>query len=264
MRYTVLGATGFIGRHLSVWLRTQGHEVHTPLRGDMLDPRVNMGRIIYAIGLTANFRERPLDTVDAHVNLLADVLRRAKFESLVYLSSTRVYAGVESGSEDAHLSVRSQDPSDLYNLSKLMGESLCLHAGRANTRVARISNVLGPGKADSADFVPALVREARAGHIRLRSNPASAKDYLAISDLLPMLVRLAEPGCRYAIYNLASGVQISHSQWINRLVERTGCLVTLAPEAPIHNFPQVAVERIKTEFGFQASDALTTLDQLLE
>ena len=262
--YTVLGATGFIGRHLTDWLRTQGHAVATPGRDEILRTKGSLGRVLYAIGLTADFRAQPLATAQAHVSLLAELLGSAEFDSLVYLSSTRVYAGASSGAEDARLSVRSQEPADLYNLSKLMGESLCLHGGRANARVARVANVVGPGKCSANDFLVALAREAKTGHVRLRSDPASAKDYIHVADLPPLLARLAAPDCLHQVYNVASGVQIRHAQWLERLVSRTGCRVSVEADAPLQSFPPIAVNRIADEFGFQARDALAGMDCLLE
>ena len=90
-----------------------------------LTPATAIARI-FAIGLTADFRSRPLDTMDAHVSALAEVLRCGRFDSLTYLSSTRVYAGLPRGCGNATLVVNPSDASDLYNLSKLAGEALCL------------------------------------------------------------------------------------------------------------------------------------------
>jgi len=62
-----------------------------PTRDESLDGR-DLGHIIYCIGITADFRRRPHDTITAHVTKLQEVLTRTSFESLVYLSSTRVYS----------------------------------------------------------------------------------------------------------------------------------------------------------------------------
>jgi nucleoside-diphosphate-sugar epimerase len=263
MRYTVLGAQGFIGRHMVDWLNHEGYEVHAPVRGQSLRTSHSLGHVIYAIGLTANFRTRPFETVDAHVSVLKDVLQHAEFDSLVYLSSTRVYAGAGRGGEDQILSVDVQCPDDYYNLSKLMGEALCLHSDRQNTRIARISNVVGPGKGHSEDFLYSLVRDARTGHIHLRSDPSSAKDYIAVHDLPPLLARLSQP-CLHRIYNLASGHQINHQSWLDGLSSRTGCTVSYQEDAPLQTFPVIQVDRIQAEFGFRAGNALELLDQLLD
>lgn len=81
---TVLGATGYIGSRLVAHLQAQGHSVWAPVRGDAEVFTRPLGHVMYCVGLTADFRTRPFDTVDAHVGLLAEVLRRAQFDSLLY------------------------------------------------------------------------------------------------------------------------------------------------------------------------------------
>jgi hypothetical protein len=96
---------------------------HQAVRRDDPMPEGPLGHVIYCIGLTADFRSRTFDTVEAHVCTLLDVLRRGEFESIVYLSSTRLYAGSDSTSEETSIRI---SPFDVYNTSKLAGESLVL------------------------------------------------------------------------------------------------------------------------------------------
>ena len=88
---TLLGSTGFIGSHVAAHLQREGLEFQTPARGEALAGR-NLGHVLYCIGLTADFRERPWDAVDAHVCMLLDVVRHCTFDSILYLSSARLYA----------------------------------------------------------------------------------------------------------------------------------------------------------------------------
>lgn len=247
--FTVLGASGYIGGRLVSHLRAQGHTVWAPSRGDSLVFNRPLGHVVYCVGLTADFRSRPFDTVDAHVGLLAEVLRRAQFDSLLYLSSTRVYLGVLETAEDAPLTVLPGDPSYLYNLTKLTGESLCHSSGRAGVRVARLSNVVGPCMdAASGNLVADLVKQAvRQGHVVLRSDPRSSKDYVHVFDVLNWLTRIALDG-RCMVYNVASGIQTTHAQWIDWLQQRTGCTVDVQSTALPHHFPQIAVSRLQNEW----------------
>ncbi|OYD49362.1 NAD-dependent epimerase/dehydratase family protein [Acidovorax kalamii] len=247
--FTVLGASGYIGSRLVVHLRAQGHTVWAPARGDAEVFARPLGHVIHCVGLTADFRTRPFDTVDAHVGLLAEVLRRAQFDSLLYLSSTRVYMGATRTDEDAPLSVLPGDPSYLYNLTKLTGESLCHASGRTGVRVARLSNVVGPGlDAASGNLVADLLHQARQGRVVLRSDPQSAKDYVQVADILDWLPRIALQG-RATVYNLASGCQTSHAQWLDWLQARTGCAVEVLPGGPLQPFPPIAVSRLQGEWG---------------
>jgi nucleoside-diphosphate-sugar epimerase len=223
--------------------------------------RQPLGHLIYCIGLTADFRSRPFDTVRAHVSLLADILEHGQFASLLYLSSTRVYAKAPSTAEDTELVVAPADASDLYNLSKLMGESLCLHSGRNGTRVARLSNVVGFDPA-SDNFVQALVREALTGEIVLQSAPHSSKDYVALEDVLDLLPRIALDG-RARIYNVAGGRNIRHDELTAELQALTGCAVQAAPDAPDQSFVPIAIGRIRSEFAVQPRPALDRLADIV-
>src|SRR6516225_5278477 len=107
--FSLFGGTGLVGRNLALELRRCGHSVRVigrdfPGRGETL------GHIVYCVGLTADFRERRADTVRAHACVLADVLEAHRFESFLYLSSTRVYAGNPSTSEVSTLYVRPDIP----------------------------------------------------------------------------------------------------------------------------------------------------------
>lgn len=259
--FTVLGASGYIGSRLVAHLRTQGHTVWAPARGDAKLLQRPLGHVLYCAGLTADFRSRPFDTADAHVGLLNEVLRHARFDSLLYLSSTRVYMGSSSTHEDAPLTVLPGDPSYLYNLTKLTGESLCHASGRPGVRVARLSNVVGPGMdATSGNLVADLVHQAQRGRIVLRSDPQSAKDYVHIDDLLDWLPRIALTG-RAATYNVASGRQTLHAQWLAWLQARTGCTVEVAADAPLQQFSPIDVQRMQAEWG--ATPRAVLADDLL-
>lgn len=258
---TVLGSQGYIGRNLVAYLRSQGHTVWAPERGDAQVFGRELGHVFYCVGLTADFRTRPFDTVDAHVILLHELLRRAQFDSFVYLSSTRVYIGAVCTEEDAALTILPGDPTYIYNMTKLTGESLCHACGRAGVRVARLSNVVGPGMVHtSGNLVADLIHQARKGHIVLRSHPSSVKDYIHIDDVVQWLVLIALGG-KCATYNVASGIQTKHSQWLKWLQMRTGCSVEVTHSSQLQHFSPIDVLRLKREFGVLARNVLT--DDLL-
>lgn len=261
-RFTVLGGRGAIGQALAAALRAGGHEVHAPGREDDWRWGADWGHAVYAIGLTADFRRRPLDTMEAHVGLLGRVLRDARFESLLYLSSTRVYLRAGATREESLLPVLPADPSDLYNLSKLAGEALCLALPRPTVRVARLANVVGADDAASENFVPSLVRAARTGRIRLETALDSEKDYLHIDDVVRLLPRIALGG-RARLYNLAHGTPLCHRAWIEPIAAATGCAVEVAAGAPCVRFDPIDVGRIRAEFGHAPRDPLDALPALL-
>jgi len=250
--FTVFGASGFIGSALVARLAREGRRVRAIGReaGDVAAIfRRPLGRAVFAIGVTADFRSRPFDTVEAHVAEINRLLRDGEFESLTYLSSTRVYQRSGSTAEDTPLVVAPGSPNDLYNISKIAGESVCLGCGRANVRVARLSNVVGPGAGQQA-FVDELLGEGRTrGVVAPRGHPDSAKDYIALDDALGLIEAIAERG-RQTLYNVASGEQTSHRRVAELIARETGWRAEFDESAARIDFPPIDTNRIRTEFGF--------------
>lgn len=260
--FTVLGAGGFIGGALAASLRKNGAEVFAPTRGDASVFSRPLGHVIYSIGLTADFRQRPYDTAHAHVSFLTDILERTNYDSITYLSSTRVYAGGTDCSPGARLGVNPADPSDLYNVTKIAGESLCLNAAEGKGRVVRLSNVVGVAATASENFIDGIVAEALAGRIVMGSAPESSKDYVNLSDVVELLPKIAGTGER-AIYNLASGKNLRNDTWTDRLRELTGCEVSYAVGCPVWSFPEIDITDTVREFGFSPGSALDILPALI-
>lgn len=249
-RFTVLGGRGYIGSRLAEYLRARGHVCATPEREDPLIFSQALGHVVYAAGLTADFRQRPFETVEAHAGFLSRVLAEARFESLLYLSSTRVYKNSADTHETARLSADPSDPDELYALSKLTGEALCLRDTRP-IRVVRLANIFGAPFA-GPNFLDSLVQAAFRGQIELQSSPATAKDYLPISDLLPLIEQIALRG-QARLYNLASGVNHRHEQVLAVLQAVTGCELILGSSAltsPPDSFAPISIQRIQLEFNF--------------
>ena len=268
MKYTILGASGFIGSHVANLARREGHDVESPGRDENLDGR-HLGHVIYSIGLTSDFRQRPHDTVTAHITKLQEILTRTTFDSLVYLSSTRVYArcavddsaGAQTVSESQPLSVLPSDFSDLYNLSKLMGESIALIHG-PKVKVARLSNVIGMDLA-SDNFLISVVRDClERGRVELKTSLESAKDYIGVDDVARLLLRIGVEGTQ-SIYNVASGTNTTHREIVATLTQLTSADCLVANGAPTTTFPPIDIRRIREEFGFEPRNMETIIESLV-
>ncbi len=258
MIWTVLGSSGTIGSYLTDKLIKSGDVVFTPGRGDPLLFKKPLGHVIYCIGLTGDFRFKPFETVEAHILHLSELLQFANFDSFLYLSSTRVYSRCSNTREDDALLVLPEDPSDLYNISKLMGESLCLRDDRKSVRVIRLSNVYGGNDQNSNNFLPTIIREARKGKITLQSSLISSKDYIHIDDVVDLIPKIAING-RKRLYNVASGILISNAQITKKLIQQTGCDVDVLTDAQTVTSPHINNERIKSEFFFNPQPVLDAL-----
>lgn len=262
MNFTVIGGKGFVGSAVVARLRTEGHDVFVPERCDPLLLQRHLGHVIYAAGVTADFRSRPFDTMRAHVGLLAELLEDASFESLLYLSSARIYRHAAKTHEESPIAVRSEDPEDYYDLTKLAGEALCHASGRRKVRVARLSNVIGRDFR-SANFVFDLIRSAcRDGHIELRSALDSEKDYLMVDDVADLLPKIALQG-QYRCYNVAAGINTSHARILGAIAETTGACSAVVPGAPRIVSPPIDIQRLQTEFGFAPRDVLSEIPILV-
>jgi nucleoside-diphosphate-sugar epimerase len=248
---TVLGSRGWIGSALVTYMKHQGMAVRAVDRHALpawLAGGKPLGPVIYTIGLTADFRNRPHATVEAHVGLLSRILQRPGLNNLLYLSSTRVYSRTDSTCETTPLTCLSTDPSDIYNLSKLLGEALVLQDQRPTMRVVRLSNVIGPGQPVST-FAGALIAEARTkGCATIQQLPNTKKDYVSLGDVVRLLLKIALHG-QHRLYNLGSGRNSSHKE-VASWLQSQGIMVKFAayPE-PGLSFSPLDIERLREEFG---------------
>ncbi len=139
--------------------------------------------------------------------------------------------------EDAALNVR-PGLDAIYNLSKWLGESVCLAIDRTAIRVARLSNVLIRPGTESA-FLPGK-RYRRPGPARQAvtiKSCQSSKDYVSIDDVVGVITGVAMRG-RERIYNVASGRPVTHGA-LASVIRQGGYAVDFAPDAPTRNFPVI-------------------------
>lgn len=249
--FTVLGSGGFIGSHLTVHLKAQGHDVKTPGHDTSELHGKNLGHVIYCIGLTGNFRQQPFETIEAHVGVLSRLLQNTFFNSFLYLSSTRVYGGLDASRTASEDSLLTGKPSadTLYDYSKLLGESLCLTIDRPAIRIVRLSNVYGIGQSRHT-FLGSLTKDLKEkGAATILDNPASSKDYVSVQDVVPLLEKITLSG-KQEIYNIASGMQ-TRCDLLADAIGALGYDIGFADTAPpVRAFPKIDIARIANEFDF--------------
>lgn len=244
-RYTVLGASGFVGSRLAATLRATGHDVYTPERGDAGLFSRHLGQVFYCIGLTADYAARPFDTVEAHVSLLARVLRDAQFTHLVYLSSTRLYdsLGTDGGQEEQPLHLNPANPRHLYDLSKALGENLCLTVAGDRSSVARLACVYDWAPGAPGFLSEWLQRAASEKDFCLDSGTGLVRDYIHLDDVVAGL-RAMSDNAATGIVNMASGENVSNAE-LAAVFNLRGWSVRLSREVPRQAVPQCDVHRLK-------------------
>lgn len=260
--FTVFGARGYIGNHLAKHLELHGHEVTKPVQDEI--PEKDLGHIIYCIGLTADYSSRPFDTVTAHVSFFAELLRKARFNSCTYLSSTRLYdsLGNTNVSEDAVLQLAPNNSRHLYDLSKALGESIGLHCGRKGVHIARLACVYG-GDITTPGFIHDLVKTAKKGQFIIDSYSNLYRDYIHIDDVCQGLTHIALTG-RSDIYNMASGQNILNSQIFDKLEQLLGQHFKHNGQAKsIPKTPSINIDRIRKELGLQPRALLNELSHMI-
>lgn len=259
--YTVIGARGFIGSRLVRALKARDTEVFEPRREDPALLSRDLGAVFYCAGLTGDFGVRPFDTVDAHVGLLAQVLRSGRFESLVYLSSTRVYdsLGAEGGREGDRLCFDVAAPRNVYDLSKALGENLSLARSEGRGSVARLANVFDWAD-DAGGFLSDLLKRARREReITLASAPEAGRDYIHIDDVVNALLAMHDHRAE-GVVNVASGSTVSNAQ-IADVLAGAGWKLVLTGQGAAHG-PVCDTARLRA-LGVAPRDALAVIGEAL-
>jgi len=261
MKFTILGANGFIGKKLTSYLKEKGYECFTPEMREMSLTGMDLGHVIYLIGVP-NFMKRPFDAVDAHVCLVKKILSECNFDSFLYVSATRVYFKSESTQEDAVIRFHPLEFNDLYGISKAMGESLCASTNRSNVRIARLSNVTG-NNFTSDLFLPSIIRDAiQKKKITVHTKLSSEKDYIYIDDVVKILTEISLHG-KNTLYNIAFGKNIKSKEIVEKIANIVKCEIEEVPNAKEYSFPEIAIDRIKNEFDFKPISILDKIEEMV-
>lgn len=252
---TIIGAGGFIGAALLKEVQSLGWSWSVPDRVDSWKPAEPLGHVFFCAGLTADYADRPADAVEAHACLLSRVLSSPNWESLVYLSSTRLYdsqPATRTGVEDGGFLVDPGNPRHLYDLSKLLGENLCRVMGHGKARVARLSCVYRDEK-DPDGFLGDLMRktlQAPLGSVvSLDSSPNFQRDYVHMDNVVEALIQIAVRG-RSQVYNVACGSNVANSHLAETITRLTGVSVTFGRSESPPPAPVLQTSRLDREFGW--------------
>jgi nucleoside-diphosphate-sugar epimerase len=259
--FTIFGATGLVGTALRVRLAGLGHKVFAPGRADRCNG-MELGHVIFCIG-DDRVDRAPFAVIDTHVSILADILQHCRFESFLYLSTVRVYMDGQDTRETATVTIDPLEPSQLYNLSKLTGEALCLAMKQHSVRVARVSNVTDVNPRSHL-FLPTLIRHAlEKGEINLYLAPESAKDYILLDDVVDLVMLISRGGSQ-RLYNVASGRNISAGEIVSAVQRHTGCKANWHKGQPRIAFTPIDIDRVRHEFGFRPRPVIDQIPSIID
>lgn len=260
--YTVIGAGGFVGSRVLACLKAEGLEVYAPERGDPELWRRNLGRVFYCAGLTGDYRQRPFAAVEAHVSLVAGLLQDARFDRLVYLSSTRLYDALPDGEgrEDRAIPLDPANPRFVYELSKALGENLTLNQSQGRGAVARLSYVFDWSNRAEGFLSDWLRRAVKARSLTVDSSPVNGRDYIHLDDVVVALRAIVD-SMTTEIVNVASGTTLSNAQ-IAEVFAAHGWSVAFTQPSIAGPVRRCNVERLAA-LGAPARDVRALIDSYL-
>ncbi|HET9416138.1 MAG TPA: GDP-mannose 4,6-dehydratase [Candidatus Limnocylindria bacterium] len=257
MRALVVGADGFVGRHLVDHLRDAGDVVveavgpHTAAEGDrrpidVRDPAAverivsdvepealyHLAAVAYGPDAAKDLESAIAITVGGTANVLAAVASRSP-RTIVFVSgSSEVYGAPDVPFIPESAQLR---PVNVYGATKVAQEAIALAYGRAHElRViaSRSFNHIGPGQRDSfaiASFAQQLrAIEMGDGPPRLRvGNLDSVRDFTDVRDVVRAYRLLVSGGHTGEPINVASGQGHTLRAIVERLIRLSGLEISI-------------------------------------
>ena len=261
--FTVIGGHGFIGTEIVIQLINMKHRVVIPKRDDESLFTQDLGTVIYCAG-HGDCDKNSLKVLNSNVLLLSQILEKSTVKKIVYLSSTRLYMGLDNSKEQSDLLVLSNDNRRLFNLTKLVAEELLLKSQKV-VAIIRPSNVYGLAL-KSPLFLPAITRSAiLTGKIDMYVSPNYAKDYVSVSDVAQMTIKIALSELKnQVIYNVASGKNVSAQQIADVIKNETNCEIIWHENETNEQFPETDISAIEKQFNFISNNVLIDLKKMVK
>lgn len=106
-------------------------------------------------------------------------------------------------------------------------------------RIARLSNVIGKFH-DSSNFLFDVMEDIKTkGSVHLRQSIMSEKDYITVDDVADLLVKITLHG-KQLIYNVASGINTTNKEILDKLKEHTLFDYSVEENARKIAFPKIS------------------------
>jgi GDP-4-dehydro-6-deoxy-D-mannose reductase len=259
VRLLITGVTGFVGLHLARLARSRGHEVVGVYLGDepsadtvddayeadlsdgaamaeavrsaRPDGVVHLGGLSHVGGswkAPGRYFQVNVRGTEHLLRALAGLEREDHHGPVpvVVASSGEVYGAVPEAEQPIPES-REVLPQSPYALTKAAAERLALSGLAPGARVARCFNLIGPGQARTfalpafAEQLAAIAGGDAEPVIRV-GNLAARRDFLHVEDGAAAYLSILEHGDPGAVYNIASGEDVSIAELLDLLRETSG------------------------------------------
>ncbi|KJY79061.1 NAD-dependent epimerase/dehydratase family protein [Vibrio nigripulchritudo] len=243
-KFTVIGSSGFLGQEVVKQLINRDCIVEEINRNEIGYISDDLDYVIYCSGYGECDKD-PYNVLDANSSVLSKLLMQKEFNKLIYISSTRVYMNSESSLEDSSIKISSDDGRKLFNLTKLIGEELCIKS-KKNFTIVRPSNIYGVAL-NSPLFLPTITKNAiEDGKINMYVPKTYSKDYVHVKDVAYSVIELClNRNSNGHIVNVASGVNVSASDIASILERETGCVTNWHDvEGFSENFPTTTISKL--------------------
>lgn len=262
-KYTVVGGNGFIGTEIVNQLMSNLHDVFVPEKYDTRLFTEQLGTVIFVAG-HGDCKNNPSKVFNSNTVLLAEMLENSTFDKLVYVSSTRLYMGLDNATEFTDVTVLKDDKRRLFNLTKLVAEELCLLSNKS-TIIVRPSNVYGLAL-HSPLFLPAITRNAIINNkVDLYVTPDYKKDYVSVVDVAYAICELAaKKNLTQNIFNISSGFNTSARDIAKLLNKETGCQINWHEGSVDEVFPKNDISAIQREILFEPKNVLDDLKLMID
>jgi len=239
-RTLLLGAGGFLGSQVALWLARAGSSlrlfdlsvesipdearsapgtevVHGNLLDDLVVRRALEGvdQVLHFVSATVPATSVAEVELELRANLqptvrLLEAMREAGTPLLVFPSSGGTVYG-DDPPESGFPETATARPFGSYALGKLLTEnvvSFYARSGGPHCLVLRIANAYGPSVRghDRQGVINAFLDRIRAGEpLRIWGDGSAVRDYVHVEDILSALSALVRSGARDEVYNVGSG-----------------------------------------------------------
>ena len=212
MKIGIVGANGFVGRHLCSKFLKQGCTVYAIVHntssnipaGCVVSPIGNLSKVKFDyLFIAIGNHSQTIEQYTKQLIVLQSIIK-LKYKKIIYVSSTAVY-----GRHNDIINVNSSyNNSSLYGYSKLAEELLIKSTGKYS--IIRPTYIYGPGM-NVNSLLPNWINAAnKHKKITVLGNGSRIQDYIFIDDLIDLCDIVAKNDNDNSTILAATGISISN------------------------------------------------------